>query len=177
MAAATDLPGRARACITYLAQLPGVRRAEVVLEAGGRTWAGEGNGRVAPLDAARKGWTLETAGLRVGEVLLWTSGGSPEAESLVDTLSGWLAAALHAPLVSQRQLLAARVPRAAKAWKLTDRQVRVLGHVVLGLSNKEIAGLLQCAERTVEIHVTELLRRSGAASRAMITARFWSDLP
>jgi len=176
LAFAPDLPARARALVCYFSEFAGVRRAELVLDAGGGAWAGEGNARVPPRDALRKVAVLESAGTRVGEVWLWSSGGAAEAEALLGLITGWMAVALHAPLGTQRQLLAARMPRAAKAWGLTERQVRVLGHVVLGLSNKEIAALLQCAERTVEIHVTEILRRSATASRAMVTARFWSAL-
>jgi len=177
LAAAPDLLARVRAVVTYLSALPGVRRAEVVLETGGGAWAGEGNARVPPRDALRTNTALQAGGTRVGEILLWSSDGAPEAEVLLELLSGWMTAALYAPVGSQRQFLAARMPRATKAWGLTERQVRVLGHVVLGLSNKEIAALLHCAERTVEIHVTELLRRSGSSIRAMLTARFWSELP
>jgi DNA-binding NarL/FixJ family response regulator len=45
---------------------------------------------------------------------------------------------------------------------------------VRGKSNKEIARSLACAENTVELHVTQLLRRASASSRAELIARYWS---
>jgi DNA-binding NarL/FixJ family response regulator len=62
--------------------------------------------------------------------------------------------------------IGARVRMAEKTWILTPRQACVLELLTAGNSNKEIAGKLACAETTVESHVTELFRRSGARSRA-----------
>lgn len=62
-----------------------------------------------------------------------------------------------------------------RRYALTPRQAEVLGQVVRGLSNKEIAATLGCAENTVELHVTEALRKSGCSSRAQLIARFWSE--
>jgi DNA-binding NarL/FixJ family response regulator len=56
-------------------------------------------------------------------------------------------------------------------WGLSTRHARVLELVSEGLSNKEIAGHLACAEVTVENHVTELFRKSGARSRAGLVGR------
>jgi DNA-binding CsgD family transcriptional regulator len=67
-----------------------------------------------------------------------------------------------------------RLERATVAWHLTPRQTEVLAHVVAGLANKEIAAELGCAEKTVELHVTRILRKAGVTSRAQLTARFWS---
>lgn len=65
---------------------------------------------------------------------------------------------------------------AAQRWTLTPRQGEVLGLLVRGKANKEIAEALNTAENTVELHVTNLLRKSGASSRAELIARFWSEL-
>ncbi|MFO0613828.1 MAG: helix-turn-helix transcriptional regulator [Polyangiaceae bacterium] len=62
----------------------------------------------------------------------------------------------------------------AGAWGLTSRQTTVLGLVAQGLANKTISAYLNCAEVTVELHMTALLARSGAASRAELVARFWT---
>jgi DNA-binding NarL/FixJ family response regulator len=43
-----------------------------------------------------------------------------------------------------------------------------------GHSNKEIATTIGCAEVTVENHVTELLRRSGAKSRTDLVGRLFT---
>jgi DNA-binding CsgD family transcriptional regulator len=64
-----------------------------------------------------------------------------------------------------------RVLIAQAKWRLSVRQTRVLELVTNGASNKEIAATLACAEATVENHVTELFRRSGARSRAGLVGR------
>jgi DNA-binding CsgD family transcriptional regulator len=64
-----------------------------------------------------------------------------------------------------------RVMLAQKRWGLSTRQARVLDLVAAGLSNKEIARLLVCSEPTIENHMTELFRRSGARSRAGLVGR------
>jgi DNA-binding CsgD family transcriptional regulator len=64
-----------------------------------------------------------------------------------------------------------RVVMAQTKWGLSVRQTRVLELVATGASNKEIATTLGCAEATVENHLTELFRRSGARSRAGLVGR------
>ena len=46
----------------------------------------------------------------------------------------------------------------------------VLGLLVHGLSNKGIAAELGCSVRTVELHVSALLRRTGHATRHQLLA-------
>ncbi len=69
---------------------------------------------------------------------------------------------------------AARLDRVGQAWQLTERHIEVAALVVRGLGNKEIAARLSCAVHTIELHVTELLRRSQSASRSGLIASFWS---
>ena len=71
--------------------------------------------------------------------------------------------------------LEGRVHRASQRWNLTRRQTEVLAHILHGRSNKEIANHLGCAEGTVEIHVTHLLRRARADGRGVLMARFWLE--
>ena len=68
-----------------------------------------------------------------------------------------------------------RLARATSAWELTPRQLDVLERLVEGDANKEIAQRLGCAENTVELHVTQLLRKSGTTSRGQLIARFWAS--
>jgi DNA-binding CsgD family transcriptional regulator len=68
-----------------------------------------------------------------------------------------------------------RLQRAADRWRLTPRQIDVLRVLVRGKANKEIAVDLECAENTVELHVTQLLRRAGVVSRAELISRFFSN--
>jgi len=48
---------------------------------------------------------------------------------------------------------------------VTDREAEVLRLVIAGLANKEIAAALRLSPRTVEKHVENLLRKTGAHSR------------
>jgi DNA-binding CsgD family transcriptional regulator len=70
--------------------------------------------------------------------------------------------------------LESRLEHATAEWRLTPRQAEVLRFVVRGDANKDIAHSLGCAESTVEVHVTQLLRRSDTSSRTQLVARFWS---
>jgi len=79
--------------------------------------------------------------------------------------------ALEGPISDQ---LRANLERHRERWKLTPRQVDALERVVQGDSNKEISAQLGCALRTIELHVSALLERSGQPSRAALIARFWS---
>ena len=48
---------------------------------------------------------------------------------------------------------------------LTPRQHDVLGKLVHGYSNKEIAGLLQMAESTVRVHISAILKELNVSNR------------
>jgi DNA-binding CsgD family transcriptional regulator len=60
-------------------------------------------------------------------------------------------------------------------YGLSDRQFEVLEEIIAGCGNKEIALRLGCAESTVELHVTTLLRKLGVHSRAQLIAKCWAD--
>lgn len=70
---------------------------------------------------------------------------------------------------------AVEVERVARGWGLSPRQSRVLGELVLGKSNKEIADALGCAEVTVEYHLSAIRRKTGLRGRTALIARFWID--
>ena len=65
-----------------------------------------------------------------------------------------------------------RINHLARSWSLTARQEEVLGCVCEGMSNKQIAGQLACAVRTIEIHVSDILRKADLDSRAQLVACF-----
>jgi DNA-binding NarL/FixJ family response regulator len=67
-----------------------------------------------------------------------------------------------------------RLEAARRAWRLSPRQLRVLELLLTGASNKEIANALQCAEVTVENHLTSVYRRSGARSRTDLVCRVFA---
>ncbi|GMI28880.1 hypothetical protein TeGR_g6818 [Tetraparma gracilis] len=48
---------------------------------------------------------------------------------------------------------------------VTPKEAEVLGHLGLGLMNKEIAPRMGVSVRTVERHVTDLMRKSGTGGR------------
>ena len=68
----------------------------------------------------------------------------------------------------------APVAHAVTMLQLTPRQGEVLEHVARGLTNKEIAHQLGTAENTIELHITRILRKAGASSRAQLLATLWS---
>ena len=53
--------------------------------------------------------------------------------------------------------------------KLTAREAEVLGHVVRGQLNKQIAGDLGIHERTVKLHRTAITTKLGVQSVAELT--------
>jgi NarL family two-component system response regulator LiaR len=55
--------------------------------------------------------------------------------------------------------------QASSAASLTDREVEVLQHMALGLTNQEIADALVLSERTVRTHVTNILAKLGLSNR------------
>jgi DNA-binding CsgD family transcriptional regulator len=58
---------------------------------------------------------------------------------------------------------------------LTTRQCDVARGVVKGSSNKEIASLLGCAERTVELHLTMMMRKTRTTNRTELAALLLSS--
>ncbi len=68
-----------------------------------------------------------------------------------------------------------RLTRMSTEWGLSPRQAEVLGLLVGGASNREIAARIGTTEKTVEAHVTQILRRSSRATRALVIAAFWTS--
>ncbi len=50
-------------------------------------------------------------------------------------------------------------------YPLSNREMEVLGHIVRGLSNKEIAVSLDISPQTVKNHITSILRKFGVEDR------------
>lgn len=61
--------------------------------------------------------------------------------------------------------------RVNEAGDLTPREVEVLRHVALGLSNREIAMALGVSEETIKTHVTHLLVKLEVDNRAQATVQ------
>lgn len=62
---------------------------------------------------------------------------------------------------------------AAQRWGLTRREREVLEQISLGRANKSISSALGCSDKTVELHVTRLLRKTEVESRAALIAKLW----
>jgi ATP/maltotriose-dependent transcriptional regulator MalT len=118
------------------------------------------------LETRRRISELETANARLVEM---TERLKAEAE-----LRGRTEAALRA-VESIDTVFAARLERVGQSWQLSTRHVEIVALVVRGIGNKDIAGRLGCATHTVELHMTEVLRRSRQQSRSALIAAFWSD--
>jgi len=73
-----------------------------------------------------------------------------------------------------RQLLTARTrKRSSDNIDLTRRETEVLGLVVQGLANKQIARRLGISERTVKAHLTSTFQRIGVSDRTQ--AALWAE--
>ena len=62
-----------------------------------------------------------------------------------------------------------RAPQAAFA-QLTNREIEVLSYLVANRTNAEIAKELFISEKTVSVHVSNLLRKTGTGSRREVAA-------
>lgn len=71
----------------------------------------------------------------------------------------------------RRDTIAERVFVATKEHRLTPRESEVLLRLASGLSNKEIANDLACSWRTVEVHVSNVLKKCGCTSRTELVAK------
>lgn len=109
----------------------------------------------------------ESMYLRVDGPLAVTS----RAETLMRAIEPWLRAL--AP-TSPRVAVTARLDLLAARWRLSKKQGEILRELGLGLSNKEIAQRFDCSVKTVEAHVSEILRRSGAGGRGDLLQTLWS---
>ncbi|MFD0819404.1 LuxR C-terminal-related transcriptional regulator, partial [Micromonospora zhanjiangensis] len=117
----------------------------------------------------------------VAEVLAEVYAGEPVAEEIVATVwertggnpywltellaargAGPVAALVAGPLPEHLRLPTGPAPDAAE---LTSREAEVLRCLAGGMSNKQIARSLGISVRTVTVHVSNLLRKTGAASR------------
>lgn len=52
--------------------------------------------------------------------------------------------------------------------RLTPAELRVLGRLLAGETNKEIAQHLCCSPRTVEFHLARIFRKTGIETRARL---------
>lgn len=85
----------------------------------------------------------------------------------------YLTAAAAAELMSHMQVgPTAELARDELVEPLTQREEEVLGHIVQGCGNKEIASALFLTEATVKTHVANILQKIGVKSRTQ--AALWA---
>ncbi|MGK5441343.1 LuxR C-terminal-related transcriptional regulator [Micromonospora sp. URMC 105] len=110
---------------------------------------------------------------RITSAVWQRTGGNPYAltELLAAHAGRGPEALVHRPLPEHLRLPAPR-PAAPPDAELTGREVEVLGCLVAGMSNKQAARALGISVRTVTVHVSNLLRKTGSASRT--EAALWA---
>lgn len=91
------------------------------------------------------------------------------AAPLSDALTA-LARRARIPVSAEREQQAAAVPPRAAAAGLTQRECEVLRLLLDGLTNRQIARSLTISERTVGVHVSNVLGKLGVHSRAQAAA-------
>jgi DNA-binding NarL/FixJ family response regulator len=69
--------------------------------------------------------------------------------------------------------LEARLEEARRRWGLTPRHVSIVRLLARGDPNKEVATKLGLSVGTVEMNITEILRRGKVESRLQLVAKLW----
>ncbi len=128
-------------------------------------------------------------GLRPAELAVTSGGGGkgfdrwPSSPAVAGRLAGWHLTAVHAGDEAIGYLATPKAPApvesplhdeleaASARWRLTKRQASVLELVARGYPNDIIAESLGIATGTVEHHVTRVLDKAGAFSRASLILR------
>jgi DNA-binding CsgD family transcriptional regulator len=75
-------------------------------------------------------------------------------------------------MTPERPALAPEMPA---TWPLTGQERRVLGLLVAGLSNRQLAAALQISENTIESHLAHAYEKLGVHSRGQLLARLWRE--
>jgi len=124
--------------------------------------------RTAWTDLARYPVWRELALMFAGETGSRDGWGEPD-KWLADAAGGFARHGLDALAVRCHSVLSSLVNRWADLG-VTAREAEVLGLVVEGLANRDVAARLSLSTRTVEKHMESLLRKSGCASRTQLVA-------
>lgn len=77
---------------------------------------------------------------------------------------------VHAARLAEAANLVRSEPPRLDDGRLTDREWEVAMLVARGLSNRQIAAELVLSERTIDTHVSHILRKLAVVSRAQIAA-------
>ena len=133
--------------------------------------------------AAGMDWERQRAAWRLAAALVSAGQSRAEAADLLRSVHRFACEQEALPLKSSVEELAgmARIslaePRRPGAEQapaafagLTARETEVLGHLVANRTNAEIAKALFISEKTVSVHVSNLLRKTDTASRREVAA-------
>ena len=163
----------------------------------------EGRNRILILDTCSvKDWIkIATEWNRMGGrsiALIRNKIGSPEEESrfiylgihaiiLVPDIDAELPSAVHA--VAEGQLWMGRESLSeyikgtrsfggfVESCSFTDREQQIIPFLVTGFSNKDIANMLQIADRTVKFHVSNILRKFKVKTRKALRMAYTAEEP
>ena len=136
------------------------------------------------------GW----AGYQLARALLAQRGNRPEAAETLRAAYQAMTRLGAKPLVERIHSLAAQAHirldepaplhaaarKAPSAWEpdgLTRREREVLAQIVTGRTYAEIARALFISEKTVSVHVSNLLRKTGATSRIDLATQLAAQPP
>jgi DNA-binding CsgD family transcriptional regulator/tetratricopeptide (TPR) repeat protein len=133
--------------------------------------------------AASMGWEQHVSSWRLALALIESGASGTEAAELLRDVHVYasqqgaaplqarveeLAASAHISLATPRLPSSQVVPAAFTA--LTARESEVLAHLVANRTNAEIAQTLFISEKTVSVHVSNLLRKTSTGSRREVAA-------
>jgi DNA-binding CsgD family transcriptional regulator len=138
---------------------------------------------VAACAAAAMGWEHQLSSWRLATALIEAGGSGAEAAELLRGVHDYASRQGAAPLRARVEELAAsarislvapRLPHSestpAAFNGLTAREREVLAHLVANRTNAEIAQTLFISEKTVSVHVSNLLRKTDTRSRREVAA-------
>ena len=138
---------------------------------------------VAACAEAGLGWDQQVSSWRLASALIESGASGSEAAELLRGVHDYAVQQGAAPLQTRVEELAAsarisltspRIPSAATVpaafTGLTPRETEVLAHLVANRTNAEIAETLFISEKTVSVHVSNLLRKTATGSRREVAA-------
>jgi DNA-binding NarL/FixJ family response regulator len=121
--------------------------------------------RVTGLGALRE---LSERGTSTRTILLTAQIERTEIKSIRTVMDGqyWLGRERVADLIEAlRQMMAAEERGRKPMFGLTKRELDVVGAIVAGLSNKDVARKFSISEDTVKHHLTSIFNKTGASTR------------
>jgi len=72
----------------------------------------------------------------------------------------------------KRDFLVSAGKESVSASNLTDREIKVIGYLIQGMTNKEVARELGVTEQTVKYYVNQLLKKTGCSNRVELVCLF-----